>query len=197
MVLLKALLPIARDLAATFVFVILFWTTDIYIATAVGMALIVSQTLWMKLKRHPIGALQWLSLALIAVFGGATILFHNQYFIMLKPSLLWLALGAVMLRREWMAPYLPPIVTDNLEESHIVQAGYAYAGLMFALAVLNTVVVRLEMVDLVSAHFWAAYALIVPPLAQLVLIGVLYALFRKHIAARIRSRAAETTALPG
>jgi len=183
----KALVPIIRDLLATFVFVSLFWITDdIYLATAFGIALGIGQTLWMRLRRRPIGPLQWLSLVLITVFGGATILFRNPHFIMVKPTLLWLALGVVMLRRDWMAPYLPPIVTENLEDRLIVRAGYAYAALMFALAVLNLVVAFLA-----SQKFWSIYALAGPALAQGVLLLALYFRFRKRIVERIQARAAK------
>ncbi len=141
MVVLKALVPIFRDLLATFVFVALFWLTDnIYVATAFGVVLGVCQNVWLHVRKRPVGPLQWLSLVLITTFGGATILFHNPHFIMIKPTLLWLALGIVLLRRDWMAPYLPPIVTENLDDHLIVRAGYAYAALMFTLAVMNLVV---------------------------------------------------------
>lgn len=184
MIIAKALVPIFRDLLATFVFVALFWTTnDIYIATAFGVALGVGQNILYHVRRKPVGPLQWLSLALITTFGGATILFHKPHFIMIKPSLLWLALGAVMLRRDWMAPYLPPIVTENLEDAQIVRAGYAYAVLMFALAVMNLVVAFAT-----SAKFWSVYALIAPAIAQIVLLTVLYLRFRKQIEARIHAR---------
>ncbi len=181
MLVVRALIPIARDLVATFVFVALFWTLGVYIATAVGVSLVVAQTLYMHLKGKKIGALQWLSLVLITSFGGATILFHNPHFIMFKPSLLWLALGVVMLRRDWMAPYLPPIVTEHLEDRHIVRAGYGYATLMFFLAVINILVVKFA-----SPNFWAAYALIGPTLAQGLLLLIFYFRFRERIIASMR-----------
>jgi len=184
MVVVRALIPIARDLVATFVFVALFWTLGVYIATAVGVSLVVAQTLYMHWRGKKIGALQWLSLVLITTFGGLTILFHRPHFIMVKPSLLWLALGVVMLRRDWMAPYLPPIVTDNLDDSQIVRAGYAYAALMFVLAIANVLVVKTA-----SPNFWAAYALLGPTLAQGLLLLIFYFVFRKQIIARIRERA--------
>ena len=172
----RALVPIIRDLLATFVFVVLFWTTDnIFIATAFGMALGIGQTVWMTLRRRPIGPLQWLSLVLITVFGMTTILTRDAHFIMVKPSLLWLALGAVMLRRDWMAPYLPPIVTENLDDHLIVRAGYAYAALMFVLAVMNLVVAFM-----MSEKFWSVYALAAPATAQFALLTALYFLFRKR-----------------
>jgi intracellular septation protein len=187
---LKALVPVVRDLLGTFVFVALFLATDnIYIATACGISLVVAQTIWSRLRHKPIGALHWLSLVLISTFGGATILFHSPYFIMIKPSILWLALGGVLLRRDWMAPYLPPIVTENLDEAEIVRAGYAYATLMFVLAVLNLVVLWLA-----STRFWAVYALLGPTVAQAVLLVVLYFCFRKQVIARIRKRQAQAAA---
>jgi len=189
MVVVKALIPIFRDLLATFVFVALFWTVGVYIATGVGVSLIIAQTLWMHFRGHKIGALQWLSLVLICTFGGLTILFHRPHFIMIKPSLLWLALGIVMLRRDWMEPYLPPIVTENLDHSQIVRAGYVYSALMFTLAVVNVLVVKLA-----SPNFWAAYALIGPTLAQGALLLALYFVFRKQITERIRNRATTQTA---
>jgi intracellular septation protein A len=185
MIILRALVPIARDLAGTFVFVALFFLTDIYIATACGISLVVAQTVLSLVRGKRIGALQWLSLVLISMFGGATILFHWPYFIMVKPSILWLALGAVMLRRDWMAPYLPAIVTENLDDRLIVRAGYAYATLMFALAVMNLVVVWLA-----SQKFWAVYALLGPTAAQLLLLVMFYFRFRKRIMVRIRQRKA-------
>jgi intracellular septation protein len=185
----KALVPIFRDLLATFVFVALFWITDnIFVATAFGMALGISQSLWTRLRGRSVGPLQWLTLVLITVFGGATILFHNPHFIMVKPTLLWLALGAVMLRRDWMAPYLPPIVTENLDDHLIVRAGYAYAALMLGLAVMNLVVAFA-----MSEKFWSVYALIAPAAAQLALLLALYFRFRKQISERIEARAAAQT----
>jgi intracellular septation protein A len=185
MVVLKALVPIFRDLLATFVFVALFWLTDnIYVATAFGVALSICQNIWLHVRRRPVGPLQWLGLVLITVFGGATILFHNPHFIMIKPTLLWLALGIVLLRRDWMAPYLPPIVTENLDDHLIVRAGYAYAALMFTLAVMNLVVAFGA-----GAKFWSIYALVAPAVAQWSLLITFYFCFRKRIAERMRERA--------
>ena len=182
MLVVRALIPIARDLVATFVFVALFWTFGVYVATGVGVSLVVAQTLYMHFKGKKIGALQWLSLVLITTFGGATMLFHNPHFIMVKPSLLWLALGVVMLRRDWMAPYVPPIITEHLAERHIIRAGYAYAALMFLLAVINVVVVKVA-----SPNFWAAYALLGPTVAQGLLLLVFYFRFRERISESMRA----------
>jgi intracellular septation protein len=188
----KALVPIVRDLLGALLFLTLVYTADIYTATATGVSVILAQTIYMHVRRHRIGALHWLSLILITVFGGATILFHSQYFIMLKPSLLWLAIAIIMLRRDWLAPYLPPIITDNLDDRLIVQAGYAYSALMFALSAADLIVVWFVWVGLVTEKFWVVYAVTVPTAAQGVLWAVFYLIFRKQISARIQERKAQT-----
>jgi intracellular septation protein A len=181
---LRAAVPILRDMLSTILFVALFWVTDnISLATGFGIALGLSQAIWMKWRRHPIGPLQWLSLALISVLGATTILTRNPHFVMMKPTLLWLALGAVMLRRDWMAPYLPPIVTDNLDDRLIVRAGYAWAALMFVLAAMNTLVTFV-----MSAKFWSVYALAAPSASFPALFAAQYLMFRKLVLARIKAR---------
>ncbi|MDE2182860.1 MAG: septation protein IspZ [Alphaproteobacteria bacterium] len=185
MAFLRALVPILRDLLSTLVFVGLFWISgDIFLAAALGIALGISQTLWMRLAKRPIGALQWISLFLVTVFGMTTIVTRNPHFIMVKPTLVWLCVGGMMLRRDWMAPYLPPVVTENLEDRHIVRAGYAWAALMFALAVMNLLVAFMA-----SPRFWSVYALVGPAVAQIALLAALYFKFRKQIRARTASAA--------
>ncbi|MGC9953199.1 MAG: septation protein IspZ [Rhizomicrobium sp.] len=182
---LRAIKPIFRDLLSTILFVSLFWlTNNIFWATAFGIAFGIGQTLWMRTTGRSVGPLQWVSLVLITVFGTTTIITHDPHFIMVKPTLVWLAVGAVMLRRDWMAPYLPPIVTENLDDRLIARAGYAWAALMFVLAALNLLVAFT-----MTAKFWSVYALAAPAAAQLALITAQYFMFRRHVIDRIRARA--------
>ena len=187
---LMAAKPIFRDLLSSLVFVGLFWLTgNIFLATGVGIALGILQTLWMRMRAHPIGPLQWLSIVLVTVLGMTTILTHNPHFIMVKPTLLWLALGAVMLRRDWMAPYLPSIVTENLDDQMIIRAGYAWALLMLVLAVMNLLVAFT-----MSPRFWSVYAVFVPAASFIALFATQYFMFRKHVVEKIRARAEAQTA---
>jgi intracellular septation protein len=187
MFILRALKPILRDFLSTIVFVSIIWfANDIILATAVGVATGLVQMIWMLARRHPIGPLQWLSIVLVSVLGTTTIVTNNPFFIKLKPSIIALALGAVMLRRDWMAPYLPPIVTDNLDDRTIVRAGFAWVALMGVLAALNLVVAFT-----CSLILWAWYLAVVPPLSYVVLLGIQFLMFRKRIMAQIKARTAE------
>ena len=186
MLLLRALKPILRDFLSTIVFVSIIWFADnIYWATGVGIAVGIVQTVWMLARRRPIGTLQWLSLVLVTVLGTTTIVTGNAIFFKLKSSIIALALGAVMLRRDWMAPYLPPIVTDNLDDLAIVRAGYAWAALLGALAVTNLIVALY-----CSDRLWALFIFCVPATSYVTLLGVQFLMFRKRIMARIKTRAA-------
>src|SRR5207302_400363 len=81
--------------------------------------------------------MQWMILGLVVVLGTATILTESPRFMMVKPSIGHFAVAVIMLRRGWMIRYLPEIVTQNLPEPVIVAAGYAWAGLLAAIGIVN------------------------------------------------------------
>ena len=78
-----------------------------------------------------------MSLGLVIVLSGASILTQSPRFVMLKPSIAHFAVAAVMLRRGWMTRYLPDIARQNLPESVPVMAGYAWAALLVGIGLAN------------------------------------------------------------
>ena len=69
---------------------------------------------------------------------------------MIKPSIIYVVVGVVMLKRGWMNRYLPPIAQATVPDLGIT-FGYVWAGLMFFSAALN-VVLALTL----DAATWAA-----------------------------------------
>ena len=67
------------------------------------------------------------------VLGSAAVLTRNPHFMTVKPTIVHLAVAAVMLRRGWMIRYLPEIVRRNVPEPTIVATGYAWTTLLAAL----------------------------------------------------------------
>jgi intracellular septation protein len=184
---LLALRPIVRDFLSTILFVSCIWLTgNIVLSTGVGVGVGIVQTIWMLAKRRHIGPLQWLSLGLVLILGTTTILTHNGIFFKLKSSIIALVLALVTLRYEWMAPYLPPIITENLDTRTISRAGLAWAILLVAIALLNVAVAFT-----CSDRIWAMFIFCVPFASYCVLIGVQYHMFRERIAASIACRNAE------
>ena len=81
---------------------------DIYFATAVAIGASVVAIACSYFLSKKISALQWLSLGIIVVFGGATLLLHDEMFIKWKPSALYsafgltLLFGKLVLKRNWI-----------------------------------------------------------------------------------------------
>jgi len=134
--LLQAGRVLAMDLASTILFLVVYLTTDsLFVAVGLGMALGVAQIGWQYLRKQPIGSLQLLSVVLILASGSATLLTHDATFIMLKPSIIYCIVGAVMLKRGWMNRYLPERAAPVADVA--TTFGYVWAGLMFGSAALN------------------------------------------------------------
>ena len=66
-----------------------FWLGGIYAATATGMLASAATIGWTLARRHPVRPMAWVSFVLIVVFGGATLLLHDESFIKWKPTVLY------------------------------------------------------------------------------------------------------------
>jgi intracellular septation protein A len=127
------------DLASTILFFCLYaLTRNIALAVALGLVLAIVQIGWQLLQRKPVDSLQWVSLVVVIASGSASLITRNPVFVMVKPSLIYLLVGAAMLKRGWMNRYLPPIALETVPDL-VIGFGYAWAGLMFFSAALNLV----------------------------------------------------------
>src|SRR5512134_3967651 len=93
------------DYLPLILFFVAFKWQGIYVATAVAIVASIVQIAWLRFKRGRVEVVHWLSLAIIVVFGGATLLLHDDTFIRWKPTVLYgvfgaiLAVGRIMFRR--------------------------------------------------------------------------------------------------
>ena len=74
-----------------------FKFAGIYVATGVAMAATIVQIAWLRHSTGKVEPMQWLSLGVIVVFGGATIALHNDTFIKWKPTVLYWLMGGALL----------------------------------------------------------------------------------------------------
>lgn len=160
---------------------------------AIGAALV--QLVYFRISRRHIEPMQWLSLALVIVLGGATMLTQSPRFVMLKPSIAHFAVAAVMLRRGWMLRYLPDIARQNLPERAPVAAGYAWAGLLAAIGTIN-IVLAIYADFATWAWFVSAGALGMKLAAFLLQYAVFRTLIRRNLK-RARARGLAGIALAG
>ena len=61
----------------------------IYLATLVAIVASFVQIGWVKLRGNQVETMMWVSLGIIAVFGGATLWLHDESFIKWKPTVLY------------------------------------------------------------------------------------------------------------
>ena len=84
------------DMFPVILFFAVFKLYGIYEATAVAIAATFVQIGWVWFRRRKVEPMLWVSLGVITVFGGATLLLHNDTFIKWKPTVLyWLFAGAL------------------------------------------------------------------------------------------------------
>ncbi len=69
----------------------------ILLATAVAIIASFMQIGWLLIRRQKIDVMLWISLAIIVLFGGATLIFHDDTFIKWKPTVLYWLFAAVLL----------------------------------------------------------------------------------------------------
>jgi intracellular septation protein len=85
------------DIFPVILFFVAFKFTDIYTATGVAIAATFVQIGWLWFRGRKIENMLWISLGVIVIFGGATLLFKNETFIKLKPTVLYWLFSGVLL----------------------------------------------------------------------------------------------------
>lgn len=68
----------------------------IYLATLVAIVASAGQIAWVKLRGRKVETMMWVSLGIIAVFGGATLWLHDESFIKWKPTVLYWVFAAII-----------------------------------------------------------------------------------------------------
>jgi intracellular septation protein len=175
---------LASDFLSTIVFLVVYLATDnVLLATGVAVAGAVAQVIYAHIKGDALGYMTWASLALVIVLGGATLLTNDPRFVLAKPAIGHIAIGAIMLKRGWMLRYLPPIVTQTIPE-YATFAGYGWAALMFVLAAGTIAIASTGDIKL-----WAFYVSVVMIGAKIAAFAIQYVAFRLLIQSRLRSAA--------
>jgi intracellular septation protein len=85
------------DLFPILLFFVAFKLFDIYAATATAIAASILQVCWMKWRHGKVDVMLWVSFAIILIFGGATLLLHDENFIKWKPTVLYWVFAATLL----------------------------------------------------------------------------------------------------
>jgi intracellular septation protein len=91
-------MKILFDLLSVILFFICYYTTgSIFIATAAAIAATFGQVIYCWIRHRKVDPMLWISLVLITVLGGATLIFQQKQFIYWKPTALYWIISLVLL----------------------------------------------------------------------------------------------------
>lgn len=186
--LLYAVRPLVSDFFPTIVFAVLVaMKVDVRIATGAALLVGIAQVAIQKALKRKVELLQWASLGLVVVFGTLGILTNDPRFLMAKPTVIYLAIGAVMLKRGWMVRYLPPIAGEH-GKPLMIAFGYVWAGLMGLTAAANLVVA------IWFTAQWPAFVAVVPMASKIALFAFQYVTVRRFVYRRKMAEIAQARA---
>jgi intracellular septation protein len=100
-------------------FFVAFKLQGIFVATGVAIAASVVQIAYFRWRRGKVAAVHWISFAIIATFGGATLLLHDETFIKWKPTVLYwlfalvLAVGRLVFHKNLIAALLKELTLPD------------------------------------------------------------------------------------
>ncbi len=131
-------MQLLADYFPLLLFFVAFKLADIYVATAVAIAASVAQIAFFRWRRGRVEVVHWLSLAIIATFGGATLLLHDDTFIKWKPTVLYwlfgsvLAVGRLAFGKHLIASLLKDLTLPDAVWARITWSWVAFFALMGA-----------------------------------------------------------------
>jgi intracellular septation protein len=172
------MLKLALDFGPLVVFVIAYWRFDIFVATAVFMATTVAaMAASYALTRH-ITVMLVVTSVVILVFGTLTLVLHNETFIKLKPTIIYLLFSATLFGGYLFNKPLLAVVFDAMV--HLTDEGWRkltlrWAAFFLVMAVLNEVV-RLTQ----TTQFWVNFKLFGFPPITFVFAALQYRLLMRY-----------------
>ncbi len=147
---LNPILKLALEVGPLVVFFIANQRAGIFPATALFMgAVVVSLAVSWVLTRH-LPVMPMVSAVVVLVFGGLTLVLHDELFIKLKPTIVNTLFGAVLLGGLAFGKPLLPLVLDTvfrLTDEGWRKLTLRWALFFFVLAALNEIVWRTQATD--------------------------------------------------
>lgn len=101
------------DLLPVIAFFLAYKLADIYVATGVLIAATLAQVAVQWLRTRTVSRMLLISAALVLAFGGATLVIHDQLFIMWKPTVLYVLFALALFASQRVTP--KPLVQRAFE----------------------------------------------------------------------------------
>jgi intracellular septation protein len=134
-------MKILFDIFPVILFFVVFKLFGVYPATETAIAATILQVAWVKWRHGKVDTTLWVSLGIIVVFGGATLLLHNENFIKWKPTALyWFFSLAILFSRAFLNKNLMRTLLQgkiNLPDNVWQYINYAWSAFFAVLGSIN------------------------------------------------------------
>jgi intracellular septation protein len=171
-------LKLALDLGPLILFFIANARWGIFVGTALFMvAVLISLAVSYALTRHlPLMAI--VSGVVVSVFGALTLLLQDETFIKLKPTIIYVLFGGLLIGGLMLGKSLLALVFDamfDLDDEGWRKLTLRWALFFFALAALNEIVWRTQ-----STDFWVSFKVFAILPLTLAFAALQYPLLARH-----------------
>ena len=159
-------------------FALIWWWRDIYAATLALMGFMIAQVVVLKVLRRPVDRMTWVTLALVVVMGGLTLLLREKLFIQMKTTVVYaLFASALFVSDRLLNKNLLKMAMDSFFDAPDAvwrSRSTAFSLYFLLLALVNWLVVRN-----LSEASWVAIKTFAFPIATLCFtVLILFSLFR-------------------
>ena len=153
---------------------------DIYIATATAIVATLLQVIVYRIKYGKVESMQWITLGLISVMGGATIYLQDEQFIKWKLTIIEWLFGLAFLLSQFFGSktFIERMMGANLE---LPSAIWKKLNLCWALFFIAVGFINLYVMSNFSTDDWVNFKTFGVPGLMLVFIVVQMAFLYKHI----------------
>lgn len=132
------------DLFPVILFFVAFKVYGIYVATAVAIGATFIQIGWVWFRHRKVDTMLWVSLVVVTLFGGATLILQDETFIKWKPTVLYwcfafaLLFGTFVLKRNLMRALLAEQM--QLPDEAWNRMNFSWIGFFLFMGVANLAV---------------------------------------------------------
>jgi len=129
------------DLFPIILFFVAYKVWGIFTATAVAIAATLVQIAWVAFRHRKVDPMLWVSLGVVTVFGGATLVLHNDTFIKWKPTVLYWAFSVALVvsALAFNKNLIEAMMGKQIQLPHRIwgQLNYVWAVFFVLLGILN------------------------------------------------------------
>lgn len=168
------------DFIPVILFFIAFKIYDIYVATAVVIVATTIQVIFTWFNYKKVETMQWVTLGLILVMGGATLLLQDEQFIKWKLTIIEWLFGLAFLASQFFGkkPFVERIMGANLELPSLV---WKKLNLMWATFFISIGFINIYVMQRYNTDDWVTFKTFGVPGLMIAFIFIQLIFIYKHI----------------